>query len=70
MRRAKGDKQQRLPIDRWPNLPKSWKSRLTQEELTHFMQSCKVYKDKGKQLVHYRERMQRLLTNSEWAKRN
>ncbi len=45
-------------------LPNSWKSRMTQEELTCFIQSCKVYKDKKALSLFYYERMQSLLTNN------
>lgn len=37
---------------------------MTQEELTCFIQSCKVYKDKKALSLFYYERMQSLLTNN------
>ena len=46
-------------------LPDSWKSRMTQEELTCFIQSCKVYKDKKALRLFWYERMQSLLTNNQ-----
>lgn len=54
--------QQRLPVNRWSDFPTR---RLTQEELTRFIQSCKVYKDKKAISLFWREQMQSLLTNNQ-----